>query len=70
MEATLVQDKNDASVYRVEALTDDGGCEVALFHAYPVVSHRQNSDGSAMGNGSGLEPWKAKSTGFARWFAE
>ena len=31
MEATLVQDKNDPNSYRVEAFTDDGGCEVALF---------------------------------------
>lgn len=31
MEATLIQDKTDPAVYRVEAIDDDGGCEVAVF---------------------------------------
>jgi hypothetical protein len=31
MEATLTQDKNDRLVYRVEAVAEDGGCEVTLF---------------------------------------
>lgn len=31
MKAIMIQDKNDASLYRVEAIDDDGGCEVALF---------------------------------------
>ena len=31
MEATLMQDKNDQSMYRVEAVDDDGGCEIAIF---------------------------------------
>jgi hypothetical protein len=29
--AELVTDKNDPSIYRVEAIDDDGGCEVAIF---------------------------------------
>jgi hypothetical protein len=29
--ATVVQDANDASTYRVEAFDDDGACELALF---------------------------------------
>jgi hypothetical protein len=29
--ATLIQDKNDQHNYRVEAIVDDGGCEVAIF---------------------------------------
>jgi hypothetical protein len=31
LKAELVQDKNDPNVYRVEAVDDDGGCEVAIF---------------------------------------
>jgi hypothetical protein len=31
VKAELVQDKNDSGVYRVEAIIDDGACEVALF---------------------------------------
>ena len=31
MKATLIQDKDDPTFYRVEAVDDDGGCEVALF---------------------------------------
>lgn len=31
MKAELVQDKDDATVFRVEAIDDDGGCEVAIF---------------------------------------
>lgn len=31
MKAELVQDKDDQRVYRVEAIDNDGGCEVALF---------------------------------------
>lgn len=29
--ATLIQDKNDPTAYRVEAIDEDGGCEVAIF---------------------------------------
>lgn len=31
MAAELIQDKNDAGTYRVEAIIDDGAVEVALF---------------------------------------
>ena len=31
MNATLIQDKNDSNAFRVEAIDDDGGCEVAIF---------------------------------------
>ena len=31
MEATLIQDQLDPNSYRVEAIDDDGGCEVATF---------------------------------------
>lgn len=31
MKATLISDKNEHDTYRVEAIDDDGGCEVAIF---------------------------------------
>lgn len=31
MKAELAQDKDDPNTYRVEAIDDDGGCEVAVF---------------------------------------
>ncbi len=31
MKATLFQDKENPADYRVEAIDDDGGCEVAIF---------------------------------------
>lgn len=31
MQAELIQDKTDPNSYRVEAIDDDGGCEVAIF---------------------------------------
>ena len=31
MLATLVADREDPTVFRVEAVDEDGGCEVALF---------------------------------------
>ena len=31
MKAELIEDKNVSGQYRVEAQTDDGGCEVAIF---------------------------------------
>jgi hypothetical protein len=31
MKAILVTDKNNPGTFRVEAIDDDGGCEVAIF---------------------------------------
>ena len=31
MKAQLMRDKSDPNVWRVEAIDDDGGCEVAIF---------------------------------------
>lgn len=31
MKAELIEDKNAPGQYRVEAIDDDGGCEVAIF---------------------------------------
>ena len=31
MKAELIQDKDDSSAYRVEAINDDGGVQVAIF---------------------------------------
>jgi hypothetical protein len=31
MKATLIKDKHNTNDYRVEAIDDDGGCEVAIF---------------------------------------
>lgn len=31
LKATLVQDASNAAAFRVEAIDDEGGCEVALF---------------------------------------
>ncbi len=31
MKAELIEDKNIAGQYRVEAIDNDGGCEVAIF---------------------------------------
>lgn len=31
MKAELIQDKDDSTSYRVEAIDDDGGCQVAIF---------------------------------------
>lgn len=42
MEAQLIQDETDPNSYRVEAIDDDGGCEVAIFagpNALDAPSH-------------------------------
>ena len=31
MQATLIEDKKNLGDFRVEAIDDDGGCEVAVF---------------------------------------
>ena len=31
MQATLIEDKKNPGDFRVEAIDDDGGCEVAIF---------------------------------------
>lgn len=53
MKAELIQDKDDAAIFRVEAIDDDGGCEVAIFSG-------PNALGRAVcfaGNGKYYDGW-------------
>lgn len=59
MKAELIEDKEVKGQYRVEAQTDDGGCEVAIF-AGPNALHRAQM---FAGGGKYYDGWADRTPG-------